>query len=653
MKNRISAYGILAAILLAGCLGFFSSCDPKEEKKTEKIVVTNIVLPSTIEIDEGGATITLALRGKTNIDASVDKVILRFGSTDYNCAVTSLREGDALSFFVDESVPAGNCSMYIEHGGAKYLCGSFTLNLIRKLVIEPDGDSTIYGQVTCGGEPVQGVVVSDGRLAVKTDENGIYQLASGKPQPYVFISVPSGYEPLTKGILPNIYTMLSKAANVAERADFELVKVPDQTRHTMLVFGDMHLANRTNDRTQFRNFVKDVNEYTAAHSGDTMYGLTLGDMTWDLYWIDNSYEFKEYLNDANDIDGLAIYHTIGNHDHSMYATGDVSTVVDYKQYISPTYYSFNVGSVHYVVLDDIVCTNATPDGNDKKGNLKYKREYDTKVSSEQIAWLKNDLSFVPTTTPLVVTMHAPLYTDKGSAKLQNATELTNILKAYSEVHVFTAHTHKVYNIDYRSDRNIYEHNAGAVCATWWWSAYETPGVHIAQDGAPGGYTILNVDGTSFKWQYKATGAATDYQFRTYDRNTISLTASKYLPSAGSTYSASFAPSIWGETSTANEVYINLWNYDPSWKIEVTENGKSLEVSRIQQKDPLHLVAYTAKRLNKNATATFATDNNYHMFKVTASGPSTTLEIKVTDCFGNVYTETMKRPKNFTTDAYKF
>ena len=51
-------------------------------------------------------------------------------------------------------------------------------------------------------------------------------------------------------------------------------------------------------------------------------------------------------------------------------------------------------------------------------------------------------------------------------------------------------------------------------------------------------------------------------------------------------------------------------------------------------------------------ATFLTDNNYHMFKVTASSATSTLDIKVTDRFGNVYTESMKRPKAFEPETYK-
>jgi len=40
---------------------------------------------------------------------------------------------------------------------------------------------------------------------------------------------------------------------------------------------------------------------------------------------------------------------------------------------------------------------------------------------------------------------------------------------------------------------------------------------------------------------------------------------------------------------------------------------------------------------------------YNIFRVTANSPTSTLNIKVTDRFGNVYTETMTRPKELTYD----
>ena len=249
-------------------------------------------------------------------------------------------------------------------------------------------------------------------------------------------------------------------------------------------------------------------------------------------------------------------------------------------------------------------------------------------------------------------MHIPLYNDNGSARMTGASKLAQILSAYPEAHVYTAHTHTIYNVDKTASGHIFEHNAGSICGTWWWSAQETPGIHIGQDGSPGGYSVVNVAGTSFSWQYKATGSDVDRQFRTYDRNGISITASRYVPNADASHQADFKPGFWSTSSSANEVYINVWNWDPSWKVEVKEGGKALTVSKVKAYDPLHLVAYTAKRLNKNKTASFATTENSHMFKVTASSASSSLEIKVTDRFGNVYTETMSRPKAFNTDIYQ-
>ncbi|MDR1680493.1 MAG: calcineurin-like phosphoesterase C-terminal domain-containing protein [Prevotellaceae bacterium] len=98
----------------------------------------------------------------------------------------------------------------------------------------------------------------------------------------------------------------------------------------------------------------------------------------------------------------------------------------------------------------------------------------------------------------------------------------------------------------------------------------------------------------------------------------------------------------------NEVLINIWSYEKDWSIEVKEGAAVLPVTRVSVKDPLHIISYEAKRLNVNAepTTSFVTLNTSHFFKVTATSPTSTLSIKVTDRFGNVYSETMTRPKQF-------
>jgi hypothetical protein len=126
-------------------------------------------------------------------------------------------------------------------------------------------------------------------------------------------------------------------------------------------------------------------------------------------------------------------------------------------------------------------------------------------------------------------------------------------------------------------------------------------------GAPGGYQIFTINGTDMKWQYKATGKDISYQFRTYDRNSMSISASQFAPNATGSSITTFNEHAadWASTSSENYVYFNVWNYDPSWKISVTENGKELAWTRVLMKDPLHLIAYEAGRANVNGGISFA------------------------------------------------
>ena len=649
--NKIRIISFLALVLvLSG-----ASCK-KNNPEQEKIDV-QFEVPASMTIDEGASEISFRVQF-AKPPVSGDKIVLGTGATEYPCPVTSVsdtRFSVSISDVWSRGFGPGTYTVSHQRGATKTRKG--TMDIVVKYAgeeeIEPAAGSTVYGRVSCEGTGLANVVVSDGVEVVKTDSKGVYQMKSKKYHGYVFVSTPSGYEPLVSGILPKFHATLKANATTAERVDFQLKKVDGQDNHRMLLLGDIHLAARseTNDRKQFTDFVNDINATIAATPGK-VYALTLGDMTWDLYWLSNKYSFEKYLEDAAGIKGVMLYHTIGNHDHSMYYMGDFDTVKDYKKFIGPTYFSFNVGKVHYVVLDDVECTNSTI--NTDRNDGAYERTYDKAghVVPDELTWLKKDLASVPNGTPLVVTMHIPLFTPTGTVSFTESQAFLDVLKAYPEVHLFTAHTHKVYNKDLLATDHLFEHNAGAICATWWWTGKLTPGVHIGQDGSPGGYTVMDVTGTDFKWQYKATGKETDYQFRTYDRNQIHITKEAYCPKYTGT---DFKPSIWGTASSANEVYINVWNWDPKWTVEVTENGKSLPVSQLVsgELDPLHYIAYTTKRFNSNAATTFKTEKNYHMFKVTASSATSTLDIKVTDRFGNVYTETMPRPKAFTTDQYKF
>ena len=581
---------------------------------------------------------------------ATDEIVLRRESLDDVVLPIKSLEKTAFSYTLPKQFDFDTYSFCLRRDGALRGFGKVTYvqegsQGSEDNPIGPEEGSTVWGLVSCEGKGIPGVVVSDGVEVVATDSRGVYQMHSAKQNGYVFISVPSGYEVAARGVLPQFHKQVAKSAYVCERIDFSLYESGDQTNHTMLYFGDMHMANRTKDRAQFRTFTSEINEYMKANSSAKVYAITLGDMTWDQFWYTNAYGFDEYLNDVNAIEGLQIFHTIGNHDHDMNATGDFYTVAKFREKLCPNYYSFNVGDIHYVVLDDIECTNATASTTD--GSV---RSYKNNLTSEILDWLKKDLSFVPKTTPLVVTLHAPVHDRNGNASVGNNSVFLSLIYDYNTT-IVSGHSHVLYNV---VKSKYVEQNSGAVCAAWWWAGKYNPTFNIGTDGAPNGYRITSVSGKEQNSLFKAIGRPEDYQFRAYDRNSICINAANYgvQPERESILFEEDYGS-YRTASSANEVIVNVWDWDPSWKVEMFENGKALSVSQMSGSyDPAFLIAYTIPRLLENNGVTWHSSKTNHLFKAAASSATSSVEIKVTDDEGRVYTQTMARPLAFKADSYK-
>lgn len=640
----------------------FSGCDGTKETPDNPdgtpINVSGIILDNSVSAKKGG-DVTLKVVGSHGPEEG-DVIVLMNTAESFDNQIKSIDKG-SFTFTLDPKVTTGRYEMLVRRNSRTKIVGYINIDIIFDVAdIKPTGDNNVYGVVHCDGEGLADVVVSDGVEVVKTDKDGVYQFKSAKKWGYVFISIPKGYEVGSEGVLPQFHATLTEKADKAERHDFNLVKV-NQEKYRVYFLGDMHLADRTNDLNQFDNCMKEV-KADIMDDDVKSYVITLGDMTWDLYWYSRKYYFPQYLKSVNyyfknAAKQVQFFHTIGNHDHDMCKDGDFNTVVEYVKDIAPTYYSFNIGDVHYIVLDDILCTNVGG-----AASAKPERSYKSEVTDEQLKWLAKDLSFVSKTTPVIVTSHAPVYA-KETVKnvnavttyyLNNSATLVSKFKGY-KVDFVTGHTHVLYNVD-KSSEGIYEHNAGAVCASWWWSGYLTPGVHICTDGAPGGYSVWDITGKDKKWRYKGTGRDENEQFRSYDLNNVWFTVEKDAPNVPAALKSDFEKYTDAyPKNSKNEVLINIWNWNPKWQIEIKENGKTLTSTRVKGYDPLHIAALTAKRFNNSAikeVPAFTTTVNYHMFKVKASSPTSTIDIKVTDEFGNVYSETMKRPKEFSTDAYK-
>lgn len=654
MKNMIKY--LLLFIIVFQCI----TCSNKEENNTNEFEV-QFELPALIDVSEGGEYIFAVKGGKA--PSSTDFFIIESDAgISFVCPITKVSSESFSIRLADECI-SGYYKVFIKRDARKKLFGKTYINIVEDIGFVPDAGTTIYGIVSSSDGAVENVVVSDGVEVAVTNKDGIYQLKSAKKQGFVFISIPRGYDVLSDGVLPRFSYRLKGAAGIVERVDFTLKKVSNPDSYKVFMLGDMHLANRTNDANQFIEFTTDLTSYMDSHKGEKMYAIALGDMTWDLYWYDNNYYFPEYLSAVNSqLKDLQIFHVMGNHDNDFKGTSDFMAEIKYRDYISPTYYSFNIGKVHYVVLDDIDCSDY-----DGTTSRKYKKM----ISNEQLNWLVKDLSYVDKSTPVVVATHAQIFYPtttgfKYDHDVSNTTRLFDILAGY-KVHFVTGHTHMTFNVTPGSkmqssvdNRGFYEHNSGAICASWWWSGNLTPGVHVSPDGTPGGYGIWDVSGTDLKRIYKATGWSDDYQFRSYDLNNVHFSMEDVplmpstVPDATKKVFQQYVDAY--PVNSNNEVLINIWNWNSNWTLTVVdENGNNLTTQEVWAYDPLHIAALSVKRFNQtnlSSTPSFVTEKFTHFFRVKANDANVDLKITVEDEFGNRWTENMQRPKVFSIDEYK-
>ena len=655
MKNVLK-YLLLALIAVSQLFACGGSDDEKTPADNFDVQFT---VPGSVDVTEGGEC-TFAVSGGGKSPLTTDTFILESDAgISYVCPIVNT-SSDSFTVRLADGCETGYYKVFVKRDARKKSFGRIYINIVEDIDFKPDAGTTVYGIVSSAGVGVENVVVSDGAEVTVTNEKGIYQLKSAKKWGYVFISVPSGYEVPSVGVLPQFHRALKNSADVVERADFKLEKVDGQDSYKIFMLGDMHLANRTGDLGQFAQFTSDLTDYMTRHKGEKMYALTLGDMTWDLYWYSNSYYFPQYLNTVNSqIKNLPIFHTMGNHDNDFQTRSDYDAAVKYVDQICPTYYSFNIGKVHYVVMDDIDCSSY--DGSTS-------RNYVKSLSAEQLDWLAKDLSYVAKTTPVVVAMHAQVfYPTTSGFKIDhdqvNTLRLFDILDGYT-VRFVTGHTHKLFNVTPDAPivdgHNFREYNSGSVCASWWWSGNLTPGIHIGTDGTPGGYGIWDVTGTDFQCLYKSTGWPEEYQFRSYDLNNVHFSMAD-VPLMPSDISASVKNAYMQYVNAYpqnndNEVLINIWNWNSDWTLSVVdENRKTLPYTEVWAYDPLHIAALSVKRFNNaglKSTPSFITDKFTHFFKVKADDADTDLVITVKDEFGNEWTENMQRPKAFSTDAYR-
>ena len=118
--------------------------------------------------------------------------------------------------------------------------------------IEVDASSTLYGFVgDTAGNPVEGVVVSDGFQCVATDAGGVYEMKRNAAAEYVYYSVPAEFKIRTgHDGYPDFYVRLDTSQQKI-RQDFTLERLAGVERSFRLIcIGDPQPA-KAEEATRF------------------------------------------------------------------------------------------------------------------------------------------------------------------------------------------------------------------------------------------------------------------------------------------------------------------------------------------------------------------------------------------------------------------
>ena len=512
------------------------------------------------------------------------------------------------------------------------LAASCATQLYNKKIrrIADKGNATIVGVVYCGDQPVSGVAVSDGKSVVMTDERGIYRLESDKEMGVVFISEPAGYDsPMKDAVRPSFWATTTSPANKCERHDFELKKVND-SNFALLMCSDTHFCNdpKVSDLNSFEKLCMPAFHRAVKHCGEKpVYTICLGDITWDRFWYSTGFSIESVPSYLESVGfPTPFYGIMGNHDNDPSEvnspTVDTDAARRYRQVFGPTYYSMNIGDVHVVMLDNVVYKNEKkPDQKVAKG-VAGSRNYDLYVDDVQLAWLKSDLANVAPSTPVVVCMHAPLFTRNGKGKQVSgfkkgkAESLVELLKDFESVRIFSGHKHQNINHTHPLYSNITECNVTAIAGDLW----KTPnicGENIGEDGGDAGFYCCTFDGKKFskRW-YSSQG---DHPFRVYDMHGIGV---KYRESKQLQHLCSLHPNQtnYGDAAYDDYIYINCFTWEEGCELKVRglHTGKYYPVEQVNDSDPMAAevcFAPAAAKKNKMNKKTNSLSLNFHMFRV--------------------------------------
>ena len=430
-----------------------------------------------------------------------------------------------------------------------------------------------------GEKGVPGVMVSNQYDVVLTDAQGRYQLPV-EEETVIFITKPAGYTvPLDANNLSQFYYIhqlrgspamkfegVKPTAHLPEQINFPLLRKEEPDVFEALVFGDPQSA--TEEQILFMQ--DDV--LSGLAGSPYAFALALGDEV-----SDNLNLFDRYIGTMGKL-GIPVYNVPGNHDTNRDFSENRHSLETFKSKFGPSWYSFDRAKAHFVILYDIDWYRETTGG-------KTKLLYRGKFGDKQLAWLKNDLQYVPQDKLVVLCMHIALYTIISKADSDNVVDrgrLFDLLKDREHVLILTGHNHTSEHyflgedMGWKGKNPLHQVICPAMCGSWWGGPRDERGIPwaIQQDGTPNGYHIFRFEGNKYSERFVPASFPLDFQIR------ISLPTGK----------------IRVQDLPTQKIVANVFDGNEKSKVICRmDQEPSFEMSRTVMKDPFFVELYTKNK----------------------------------------------------------
>lgn len=457
------------------------------------------------------------------------------------------------------------------------------------------------------GNPLSGIVVSDGFTIVQTDSKGYYSIPERGAYAYwVYYSIPADVKiEIGNNGRPNFYQKIEPNKS---KYDFVLTKQSVEKDFRILAIGDPQVRVSNNGLTRFANeTAPDIREYVQSKNNDMpTYAVSMGDL------VHNEWGLYKDIFDLLTVESLSVpcFSVIGNHDHEFRSGApltDQGSQRLYEKEAGPVNYSFDRGNVHCVVIDNIIFEG------------KNESALSIGLSSNVDSWLKKDLSMVDRSKSVLIFSHAQMSDT-------NFPELFTLLAEFAEARIISGHEHSVQTKIYEvSGKEIYMNIVGTTNGVDWKGT-------VCGDGAPMGYGAFEIkNGKVVNNIYKPVKFPETFQMRMY-RSADFPTFSHSIQN-GSPISYSF----YGNKDKSN-VSVNVWNKSSKWTFDVYENGQ-LSSHTLVKNNMYDCWATYWFYMVKGANTYTYNQRRDHMYYYKMDNPNANLKIVAKDEYGNTFEQT--------------